>query len=401
MKITARTFLAVWLALAALLGSHFAYDSWLRSDLPSGLIQASGRIGGDPIPLPAGLPGRIVSLDVKEGDLVEPGQTVGELDGSSIQAELDEALHERDNLLATRELHQSEREIMKQDVPISIQIAKAALHKAEARLEQSRAVEAKRAKELDRIRKGKAAGDPEALERAELALVRSRTGRQTDEAETARLAENVKLAELGYRKIETADEGLAVLQNRIDDMERAIAAIRASMGAPSIKAPIGGVVTRRLLGVGDHAPRGQAVAEMADLDRLYLKVSLPEDQIARLAVGLPARVWLESHPDTMLTAKVGFIAEAPDPMPAARSLSGPPAGEEGNATAGNGTAPEGDAAPAANATGRPGAPRPMYGVKLYLDENPGALAMPGQTGVAVIRYDDEVSWRKPRKPFRK
>ena len=400
MKISARTFLIIWLVLAALLGGQFAYDFWLSSELPRGLLQVAGRIGGDAIPLPAGLPGRIISLDVKAGDFVQQGQVVGELDGSSIQAQLDAALREKDKLLARRDLLLSEREIMKQDVPISIQIAKAALHKAEARMEQSQAVEEQRRTVLDRIKaKGKASQDTEALDQAKMSLVRARARRQTDEAEAARLTENVKLAELGYQKIDAANEELSVLQNQVDEMDQSITSIRESMGDPSIKAPIEGVVTKRLLGVGDQAAKDQAVAEMADPDRLFLKVLVPQAQVANLAVGMPARVWLELHPETMLTAKVGFIAE--DPEPSSLAAAAPPAAGAGNDTApdapgGNAT----DGALAANASS-PAPVGPLYGVRLYLDDNPGNLAMPGQSGVAMIRYNDEVSWRKPRKPFRK
>jgi HlyD family secretion protein len=404
MKISARTFLIIWLVLAAFLGGQYAYDFWLRSELPPGLIQVAGRIKGDAIPLPAGLPGKIVSLDVKAGDFVEQGQVVGELDGSSIQAELDDALRERDNLLASRELLQSEREIMRQDVPISIQIAKAALHKADAKLEQSQAVEEQRRTELDRVKggKGKSGNDPEVVEKAKLALVRARTRRQTDEAEVARQAEAVKLAELGFQKIEAANEQLSVLQHQIDEMDRNIATTRDSLGDPSIKAPVEGVITKRLLGVGDLAEQGQAVAEMADPNRLFLKVWVAPDQVSRLAVGMPARIWLELHPETMLTAKIGFIPETPDMVvfPQGVLASSAEAGRNDTSPAPEAGKDE-NATLAANASSGSGEPRPMYGIRLYLDDNPGNLAVPGQTGVAVIRYNEDVSWRKPRKPFKK
>ena len=401
MKISARTFLIIWLVLAAFLGGQYAYDFWLRSAMPTGLIQVPGRIKGDAIPLPAGLPGKILTLDVKAGDFVDQGQVVGELDGSSIQAELDDALHERDKLLASRDLFLSEREIMKQDVPISIQIAKAALHKAEARLEQAQAVEEQRKGALDRA-KGKSGGDVESVDQAKLALAKARARRQTDEAEVARQAEAVKLAELGFSKIETATEQLSVLQNQIDEVDRRIATARESLGDPTIKAPVEGIITKRLLGVGDTAEQGQAVAELADPDRLFLKVWLAPEEVTNLAVGMPARIWLELHPETMLSAKVGFIPESPDMVffpqgvLASAAESGhnetspaPEAGQDANATL------------AANASAGSGEARPMYGIRLYLDDNPGNLAMPGQTAVAVIRYKDDVTWRKPRKPFKK
>jgi len=334
MQITARTFLIIWLGLIALLGGRYAYDFWLGSELPPGLMRADGRVDGDPISLQADMPGKIASLSVKEGDLVETGQTVGTLDISSIQTALEQAQQDYDKLMAERERIVSRRGITQQKAAAAVESAKISMFKALSKLER-----------LDAVK-------PSAKARAQ---------RQADEAEIARLAGQVKLAELAQVKIKGEDDGLNELEGRIADAGHGLAKLRESMGDPAIKAPADGVVTRRLLNVGDNAAHGQAVAEMADLSRVFLKLRLPKEQVAQLAIGLPAHVWLERSPDTTLTAKVGYIAEAPEPGPA-----GGPA---------------------------------LYTVRLYFDGNPGKLAMPGQTGAALIRHDERVAWRKLRNPF--
>lgn len=384
MTLSARTFLTIWLILAALLGGYFGYDRWLKRELPPGLFQANGRIGGDPIPLPAGLPGKILSFTVKEGDWVEKGQVLGALDESSIKAQLEEAQLEHEKLAATRELLSSELELKKKDVPISIQIAEAAVQKAQAGLEQTQLVEKQRDVELARARESKKKGPQtqKLIEAAELASVAAKTERQTLEAEINRLTEAVNMAKLGFDKIKTAEEELTVLSAQVDEADRKIASVKELMGDPSIKAPISGYITKRLMEVGDLAQVGQATAEMADPTRLFLKVSVPQDRLARMAVGTPARIWLEVRPERMLTGKIGAIAQDPDPAP--------PAENTGNQTN-----------PAPKADPKAPAPQPTFAVKVYLDANPDGVAKPGQTGVGVLKYDEAQSWRNPRRPFKK
>lgn len=48
-----------------------------RDRMPDGLTVVNGRIEGDPVVVAAKVPGRLVTLLVKEGDVVEIGQSIG------------------------------------------------------------------------------------------------------------------------------------------------------------------------------------------------------------------------------------------------------------------------------------------------------------------------------------
>jgi HlyD family secretion protein len=67
----------------------------------------------------------------------------------------------------------------------------------------------------------------------------------------------------------------------------------------------------------DHTPKvdtgevvvaGAPLLELVDLDHLYLKVYVPEVQIGKLRLDLPARIYTDAFPDQPFDATVRYIA---------------------------------------------------------------------------------------------
>ena len=83
-----------------------------------------------------------------------------------------------------------------------------------------------------------------------------------------------------------------------------LAKAQESMRDYVITAPWAGVVSKMKVRDGDVvAPRAQ-LAEMYDPASLIIRVSVPEEAAARLALGMPARVELDAHP---LLASAGHV----------------------------------------------------------------------------------------------
>jgi HlyD family secretion protein len=57
----------------------------------------NGRIEGDPVVVAAKVPGRLITLFVKEGDAVEVGQSIAEISSEQILAKVDQAGATRDS----------------------------------------------------------------------------------------------------------------------------------------------------------------------------------------------------------------------------------------------------------------------------------------------------------------
>ncbi len=81
----------------------------------------------------------------------------------------------------------------------------------------------------------------------------------------------------------------------------------------SIRAPISGVVTQRLIEVGNTVNTNQKVFTMVDYDTLYARIFIPEKDIPRVHVGQKARVTVEAYPNRVFWGRVKMINPIVDP----------------------------------------------------------------------------------------
>ena len=96
-----------------------------------------------------------------------------------------------------------------------------------------------------------------------------------------------------------ADAAAAELKAAEARLAGALAAVRLAENELThhvVRAPFDGVVSRRLVEVGESVIPGQAVLELVSLDRLYVSAPIDERDAGRLTLGLPARVTLDSYP---------------------------------------------------------------------------------------------------------
>jgi RND family efflux transporter MFP subunit len=91
-------------------------------------------------------------------------------------------------------------------------------------------------------------------------------------------------------KFADADADLVAARRRFDDT--------------AIKAPFAGVVTSRLVEVGDLVQPGAKVANMVDLSKLRIRSSIPEKQVSLIAEGMPVRVTTDVWPGKVFEARV-------------------------------------------------------------------------------------------------
>ena len=72
--------------------------------------------------------------------------------------------------------------------------------------------------------------------------------------------------------------------------------------------PTNGTVTTRMVDIGEVVATGAPLLEVVDLDRLYLQVYVPELQIGKVRLDLPARIHTDAFPDEPFEATVRYIA---------------------------------------------------------------------------------------------
>jgi membrane fusion protein (multidrug efflux system) len=76
---------------------------------------------------------------------------------------------------------------------------------------------------------------------------------------------------------------LEQLQLGIEEAER-------QLSYTVVRAPIAGTITHRLVNLGDHVTVNQHLFDIVDFDSLVARVYVPEKELSKLSVGLPARI---------------------------------------------------------------------------------------------------------------
>jgi HlyD family secretion protein len=63
-----------------------------------------------------------------------------------------------------------------------------------------------------------------------------------------------------------------------------------------------------MVDVGEVITAGSPIFDIVNLDRLYLQVYIPEKDIGKVRLGLPARIYADAFPNTFFPATVRYIA---------------------------------------------------------------------------------------------
>jgi RND family efflux transporter MFP subunit len=125
------------------------------------------------------------------------------------------------------------------------------------------------------------------------------------ELRTAETAAQVKAADVQV--------GRAAVLEKAAEVER----LKLQIAKSQVVAPIHGVVLRRHVEVGQWVEQGDAVAEVVQLDPLFVRVAVPESVIARVRTGDKAEVTIDALADApgggKLEGKVEQILPEADP----------------------------------------------------------------------------------------
>lgn len=233
----------------------------------------------------------VVAVAVREGQRVEAGAVLLELDPSRAQAALDEAQARRRRAQALLD------EVEHGPRPEQILQARATLAEAQARLAQA-------SEDFQRISGLFARGLASSQQRDAARASRDAASARRD---AARAALDALLA--GSRPEQIAQARAA--------RDAAVAAERAAQIALSrmrITAPVAARIESLPFRVGDRPPANAPVAVLLADGRLYARVHLPQDLHARLAPGAKAEVIVPGRP-TPLRGVLRFAAAEADWTP--------------------------------------------------------------------------------------
>ena len=104
------------------------------------------------------------------------------------------------------------------------------------------------------------------------------------------------------------EAGYKVERNRL-----ALADARRELGYTRVRAPISGIVTERLVNLGDQVTINQPLFRIVDFDSIVARIYVPEKDMVRLAVGQPARLRADALGGQVFAGSIDRISPVVDP----------------------------------------------------------------------------------------
>ncbi|MDS9469445.1 HlyD family efflux transporter periplasmic adaptor subunit [Paracoccus sp. MBLB3053] len=238
--------------------------------------------------------GRVVQIDVDEGDQVKTGDVLAQIDTKTLELQAREA--------------EAQLEAARQDLlrlqngtrPEEIDQIKAQLVSAEATAQRV-------ARDYERLAKlltGRSgAVSAQSVEQAA----------SESDAATAKVAEvraALALAEAGPRV-----EEVAAAKARHTAMEANLALLNYQIEQGTLRAPIDAVVRSRLLEPGDQATPQKPVFALSVNRPKWIRLYIGEPDLGRIQPGMPAEIRTDSDAANPFAGKVGYISSVAEFTP--------------------------------------------------------------------------------------
>jgi HlyD family secretion protein len=252
-----------------------------RDKPPADRVRVSGYVEATEVRVAPEVGGRLVELNVAEGDRVKPGDVVAQLDTADVKLALQRAAAERQAA----------------DAQLRLLLAG-------ARQEDIRQAEAQRAAaeaDVAAARQELASADRD-LQRFD-ALLASNSGAQKprDDAATRRDVTRDRVR-AGEERVKAAAETVARLKSgarreeidaaraRIAGVDAQIATLDKAMKDATVLAPAAGMVTQKLVDKGELVAPRTPIVVVADLDHVWANVYVDEPLVPRVTLGQTATV---------------------------------------------------------------------------------------------------------------
>jgi HlyD family secretion protein len=257
--------------------------------LGEGFASGNGRIEATEVDVATKLAGRIASIDVDEGDFVEPRQVLARMDTQTLEAQLAQA---------RAQLRQAENG----QITATSQIALRESEKLAAE-----AVVRQRQAELEAARKRHA--------RSATLVKRNAMAQQQLDDDLARLQSAEAALAAARAQVSSAAAGIAAARSQAVEAESAVEAARASverlqadLDDSQLKAPRAGRVQYRVAQPGEVLGAGGKLLNLVDLTDVYMTFFLPERQAGRVALGSEVRLVIDAAPQYVIPARVSYVA---------------------------------------------------------------------------------------------
>ncbi|GMB01127.1 HlyD family efflux transporter periplasmic adaptor subunit [Pelosinus sp. IPA-1] len=237
-----------------------------------------GRAEAKEVDINSKVPGRVVSLLVKEGDRVTKGQVLAHIDNRDIVAQANQA---RANIKALdAQTAQAATVTILQD-----QTAKAALNTAQAQLEKAKSDLALAESDYKRFRELVASGAISAQ-----LFDTYRTKYQVAQAAYTQTQASVASAEAGLLQtnVNTANE--EAMRSKVAQGQAALQQVDVSLDETEIRAPFDGIITAKYVEEGAMVSQGMPLVAIQDPLDNWVNLKVKETELSHYSIQQPVQM---------------------------------------------------------------------------------------------------------------
>ena len=282
----------VALAVGAVAAMVIAVLAWtaLRPVGPgAGFASGNGRIEATEIDVATKLAGRVQDIMVNEGDFVEAGQPLAQMQIDVLDAQRDEA------------------RAQSQQAVTAVASATAQVAVRQSDTAAAEAMVGQRESELDAARRR--------LARSETLAKKGMTARQVLDDDRAKmhgaqatLAGAEAQVAAAAAAITAAQAAVVGADSAVTASEATIARVEADIADSLLKSPRAGRVQYRIAQPGEVLAGGGRVLNLVDLGDVYMTFFLPETVVGRVALGSEVHIVLDAASQYVIPARVSYVA---------------------------------------------------------------------------------------------
>lgn len=276
----------VAIVVLLLVASATGFWLWKRKnrETPSTLT-ASGTVEATEARLGFQFPGRIVTINVREGQTVGAGAVLATLDTEELEARRRQAMARV--AAAESVLHELESGFQREEIAQAEAAVKAATeHLTDARRDSER---------NRKLYEGGAISQE--------GYQKSVTNAEMAEAQVAQATQQLALVRKGPRQ-----EKIETQRAQVAEARASVRAAEAALANASIVAPISGVVTVRHHEPNEIVGAGEPVLTVMNPSDRWVRIYVPENRIGAVRLGSSARISSDTYPDRRYSGSVIYIS---------------------------------------------------------------------------------------------
>jgi HlyD family secretion protein len=280
----------LWLIAAVLAGG--AWLAWSRlkpAGLPEGIASGNGRIEATEVDIATRAGGRLLAVNVHEGEEVQADQVLATMDTATLDADFNRAqaqLAQARNARVTAAAMLAQREQ-------AVSTAQAVVRQRDAELNLAQK-QWQRTQEL--VNRGFLS--PQKLDEVQAQVQSAAAGRSAALSQVAEARTAITAARSQQVEADSA----------VNAAQAAQARVQADRHDTALRAPRAGRVQVLAAQAGEVLGAGGRVLSLADLSDVQMTFFLPEVAVGRLAIGAEARLVLDAAPQYVIPAQVSYVA---------------------------------------------------------------------------------------------